>query len=103
MSEYEVVRVNGKLTIKRKAQEEEPKKGRKRTRTPEEIAAYMKQYREEHEEQIKANRKRWYQLHREEKQAKSRAYYHDNIEKCRAYQKAYYRKKKMGAIKNDSK
>lgn len=74
MGEYEVVRINGKLTIRKSKQSKKE---------------YERQYRIDHAEEIKANNKAWYERHKEEKKAKSKAYYHENTEKVKAYQQKY--------------
>ena len=93
MGDYEVVRINGKLTIRKTAKAVQREKleklsGKKRK------SEYMEQYRKDHAEEIKANNKAWYERHKEEKRAKAREYYYKHKEQCREYQKAYYREKK---------
>jgi len=79
MGDYEVVRINGKLTIRKSVKSKKE---------------YERQYRIDHAEEIKANNKAWYERHKEEKRAKAREYYYKHKEQCREYQKAYYREKK---------
>lgn len=88
MGDYEVVRINGKLTIRKTAKAVEREKleklsGKKRK------SEYMAQYRKDHAEEIRANSRAWYQRHKAEKQAKSKAYYYENTEKVKAYQQKY--------------
>ena len=88
MGDYEVVRINGKLTIRKTAKAVQREKleklsGKKRK------SEYMAQYRKDHAEEIRANSRAWYERHKAEKQAKSRQYYYDNPEKVKAYQKQY--------------
>lgn len=75
MGDYEVVRIDGKLTIRK-------------------TAAVIEREKKERREKRNAYYKEWYKRHRLEKQAKSRQYYHDNTEKVKAYQKQHRDKRR---------
>lgn len=100
MSEYEVVRVNGKLTIKKKPQPKKPKAEKPQEEKPKrkvkgltkDKKAYMKKYREEHKEEIAETSKLWYQRHKAEKAAYNHERYINNRDQILAKQKEYREK-----------
>ena len=71
--------------------------------TPEEKAAYQKEYRQKNKEKIAAQKKEYYQKNKEKKAAYKKEYRQKNKEKIAAQKKEYYQTpqgKRIKAINN---